>query len=422
MLLKLSDCSRSVQLIISRFLQLKPIPQVASWVACAKQVRQKGNMYDAAVILDSISRRFGKDVGRRAWKEFSSIDIHERGRGCGYALDAIRYGYAPAFVQGVLYTAIDERVTRCSIGEGWKTSVELFSVRKTGLRLTNIRVSSVSYRPVVAVERTLYFIEDDGTLSEIFSFEENIVGMAEGLPSGDILVMTAPRMAVMAPDCVILRNVERAPYAVPLSNIEQKLYGDCVSNGAGWVTCCGGMQNSEVRFLHPDGSWDTRFVHEKRVLRVARSENGVVSIDEDGHAYLWDGMQVVADKRIALDKLPKQVFDEVTSMDAGFDWARGRLYLSGKGKNIADSAGWCVSETDVTSNSFVHQLYPMGGGLAIALLRDSQFHFWDMDKNQVSPHWQLPESCATSEELRYLLDNRVRLSIEADPRLRQINI
>ncbi|MBQ4361224.1 MAG: hypothetical protein II767_13320, partial [Proteobacteria bacterium] len=160
MLLKLNDCSRSVQLIISRFLQLKPIPQIPSWIACAKQVKQKGNMYDASVILDGIPRHFGRDVGRRAWKEFSGIDMHDRGRGCGYALDAIRNGYAPAFVQGVLYTAIDERVTRCSIAEGWKTPVELFSVRKTGLRLTNIRISSVSYRPVVAVERTLYFIED----------------------------------------------------------------------------------------------------------------------------------------------------------------------------------------------------------------------------------------------------------------------
>ncbi len=422
MIITIGQCSRAAQTTLRRFMQLRPIPQVSSWVSCARTLQKTASIYEASILLDCIAKHYGRDVGRRTWKEFNGIDIHDRGRGCGYALDPIRTGFAPAFAQGIIYTPIDDRITRCSICDGWLPPVDLSSVRRTGLRLSGVRVSSVAFRPVAAVDETLYFINDDATLTPIYTFEEKIVGLSEGLPTGEIFVMTAPKMAPLSPDCFILSDVERQPKVTPLINIQQTLFGDCVSTGESWMTCCGGMQNAEVRFLHADGSWDTKFVHEKRVLRVALSEKGPVSIDETGQAFLWDGQQVVGDKKFALEQLPDSVRKEITSCYCGVDWTHGFVYLNSKGNNLPDAMCWRISETDVTSNAFIRQFYATRFGVSVVLLADSQFHFWDFEKNCVVAGWQLPEVCAEPDELRYLLNNRFRLSIEEDPRIRSISL
>ncbi len=419
MIVNLAQFSNQTQTIIRQFLNMHPVPQVPSWIACAEQLKAKGRHLEAAVIMDLIAVKYGRDTARRQWKQCMGVNIGDCGKGSGFASNAVAMGYGPILLMGSLFVGVGDRISVCHILEGWKPSIDLDEVRKTGLRLANVRLSSAAYTLVVAVDDTLYTIEDN-VLKPVMTFERKIMGLSEGLDSGEILVLVAAVSPVFAPDCILVRGIGKTPEAVPLPNVQQKLFGDCVAYDEGWVTCNGGMQNSEVRFIHPDGSWETRFAHEKRVLRVACSERGPVSIDADGQAFLWDGETVIEDRHFAVDLLPQEVLEHISEYQAGVDWGRGILYLNDKAEQIEHVDAWQLSDVEIAHNAFVYQIYPSRSGLCAALLGDGYFHFWNLEQNCVVASWQMPELLGEAEDWRTLLDNKIRLSIEDDPRIRKI--
>lgn len=419
MLIRLDQFSRQTQMTIRQFFNMRPVPQLPSWLACAEQFKAKGQRLEAAVIMDLIALKYGRETARKQLSRASGISVEHRGRGAGFAAHGLEHGYPPVCLMGSLYSAVGERITCCNILDGWKNTIDLTPARKTGLRLAHVRLSSAAYTLLAAVGETLYKIENNELLP-IMTLNQKIIGLSEGLDSGELLVLKEAVAPILAPDCVLVRNLDRHPEVVELPNIEQRLNGDCVACDVGWMTCCGGMQNTEVRFIHRDGSWETRFAHDKRVLRVARSECGPVSLDASGQAFLWQNKNVIDDCHFALDKLPAEVMEHITDFQAGVDWKRGLLYLNGKGTHIQEVPAWRVCAENAVSNAFVRQIYPSPSGLCTALLGDGHYHFWNLNANSVVVDWQLPETVANGDDWRALLDNRFHLSVEDDPRIRKI--
>ena len=419
MIIRLEQLSHQAQTVIKQFLHMRPVPQVPAWVGCAEQLKNKGLRLDAAVIMDLITAKYDRETARKQWKRFSGIDVSERGKGHGYAGHGLALGYPPVCMMGELYSAVGERITRCHIIEGWKTPIDLDPARKTGLRLSQVRLSSAAFRLLIAVDDTIY-TEENGELKSLVTFDQKIIGLSEGLNSGEVLVLKESVAPILAPDCVLLRGVDDKVEVVELPNIEQTLMGDCAVYEEGWMTCGGGMQDTEVRFIHADGSWETKFAHESRVLRVARSEKGTVSVDASGQAFLWKDEAVCDDCHFAVDKLPQEVLEKISEFSAGVDWKHKKLYLCGTGSDIQSVSSWCVTADQAVSDQFVRQIYPSMSGLCVALLGDGRYHFWNMDESCVVSDWQLPESMANADEWRTLLDNRFRLSVDDDPRIRRI--
>ncbi len=423
MIITLASCAKQVQTMVRQLTSLRPVPQVAAWVNCARELEKKGLYWESCLMIDLIAKHYGRDVGRKIWNEFGSIPVSERGRGCASGVNTLKFGAAPVVLMGDVYQIEDSTLTCTNILEGTKRSIDLFSLKKTGLRLGNMRLAASNGELIIALEESLYHLEaDHETFTALMKFDAKIVGLMDGPETGELLVMKAAKSPLLAPDCVIVKNVLRQPEVIELPNVEQTLLGDCVGTPEGWVTCAGGMQKNEVRFIHPDGSWETRFVHEHRVVRIARSEVGAVSVDETGQAYLWQNQSVVDDAVFNLAPLPKAILDSMGTLDAGIDWKHKRLYLQGLGDTVALTTAWCVTPESATADAFVRQIFPNACGITLAMLGDGRLHFWDMERAMVLMSWQLPQNCAEQNELVTLLNHPYRLSIEDDPRIREIRL
>ena len=415
----LQDCARGALPAVRSFLSLRPVPQVGSWMACATQLRSRGFLPEAAMLMDLVAVHFGREVGRRAWAEWSEVPVSQRGRGVGLAIVSGQALSGPALFGGDVYVKGKAEISVANVLTGMGNRVDV-SFLRTGMQFPNWCFAAYCDGLLVAAEHSLYRRSGMLPFEEIARFDAPVIRLAEALEDGTVLVMTAPKSPLLAPDCWLVTCAGEV-CVLPLSNVEQRLVGDCVAEAEGYVTCSGGMQHNEVRFLAADGSWSTRFVHERRVVRMARSSRGAVSIDEDGLGLLWQGAKVIGDTHFALPALPEAVLSRMETFDAAVDWARGVLYLSDAtnkaGNNTVPS--WCVTATEVRNDAFVKQLYPSRSGLTVALLEDGRFHFWDVEAQCVLCDWQLPASCADADDWREVLAG-TRIGIEDDPRIRQI--
>jgi len=367
------------------------------------------------MLMDLVAVHFGREVGRRAWAEWSGVAVSQRGRGIGSASVSGQELFGPSLSGGDVYVKGKTEISVANVLTGLGKGVDVSFLRK-GMQFPNWRFAAYRDGLLVAAEHRLYRRPGVLPFEEIARFDAPVIRLAEPLEDGTVLVMTAPKSPLLAPDCWLVACAGEVR-VWPLSNVEQRLVGDCVAETEGYVTCSGGMQHNEVRFLAADGSWSTRFVHERRVSRMARSSRGPVSVDEDGLALLWQGAKVIGDTRFAMSALPETVLSRIETFDAAVDWARGKLYLSDAANGNVPS--WCVTATEARNDALVKQLYPSRSGITVALLEDGRFHFWDVEAQCVLCDWQLPASCADADDWREVLAG-MRVSVEDDPRIRQI--
>lgn len=427
MIYTIEHVSKKLVSTVKAFLKLKPVPQVSSWIQCAKRFAAQGFYYEASAIMDSIAMHYGREVARKAWNQFSHIPIEQRGFGIGEARRCIDEQSPPSLHLDKAFIKTSEGIRYTSIVDGYQGEINLFFLRK-GFRLPEAYKIAVSNHGVFTFSERNVYRADHAQAEFVLlkQLEEPILRVSSPLEDGSVLILTAPKLPVFSPDCSLVNWVDGALTVLHLPNTAQNLVGDCVAWGNAFVMCGGGMQANEVRFLAADGSWTTRLQHKEEVLRMARSERGPVSIDKSGLALLWDSaeLQVIDHKHLQLDKLPKEVIEDIETYDASMDWERGVLYLSRPKEtslmdHLASQETWQLNGDKLCNNAFVTQLFPSLNGLCLASLRDGQFHWWDLQNEQVTTNWQLPLTCATAEELVKLI-KYTKIGVDDDPRLRDV--
>lgn len=471
MIFSISSLNAGQRHAIRSVTTMRPVPQLPVWENMARRMAQNGFYPEACFMLDMIAVHYGKASGRACAERIFDIQMHHRGRGiCSdCAMDAhpsvffLRDETAPI--------ALGNQVILQS-GE----NILIASPESSRFRFLHAIAQSPSAIPVFASQNKSihwiafdhFLIYADGTqhvyfldLSSIpapndespmplavLTFDSAVRNISGPLDDGTFFVTLAPPLPVFSDVCKLcsvdtskirtqfevtkkstlnIRDIGALGKEILLSNIEQTLRGDCVPAGTHFVTCGGGMQNREVRFIDSDGSWTTRFVHESPVIRILASERGPVSLDESGQAFLWNDRSPVDDTRFAINLLPDIFRANLHDVLFSIDWTHKRLYLtvtrppqSMLKAALAASHSCCITADSADNDAFIKHVFHLKSA-EIAMCADGSLHFWDIANDCVDARWQLSKACAETSDWHAVLDARSP-EIERDPRIRMIDM
>lgn len=275
-------------------------------------------------------------------------------------------------------------------------------------------------------------------------FDTNIRHIAEPLSDGTLFVVVSSPIAVLSDICrlvrfnlgklravldddfeseiVDLRQYGAVESDIVMTNVEQSLCNDCIANGDVYLTCRGGMQNRELRFIAPDGSWRTKFLHDAPVRAVVKTPSGAVSIDESGRAFLFQNQNPIDDCAFAIEKLPDDIRGELQQNLLSIDWENKKFYLTKKTKfhkidDILDNLqSYCVT-TDSIAKDYVVQT-PNQRDPSLVLLRDGSYHFWSDATHSIDFAWQISKETALADDWNDILSTKNSPNVEDDPRVR----
>ena len=453
------------------FLRIKPVPQLDAWRIFAQNLKAHHYETEAALVFDIAARYYDKTVVRKAASQVLSVPEYRWGRGLidtrtslqHPAVFDLRDQNPPVLFNGYVGFRVgselrlihpvtaDTRVIQSFVPEPAQVS-------KKGLpepwAETPISYINVQNNLVFAPQTDeIYFID----LSRIdFSLspqdaENRLLPYARirchapvhrlfgPLNDGSIFVTTAPEFAALSDKCFLYRldiskiqtaiceapgaclKIEEAATAIiPLQNIEQTLRGDICACDDAFITCSGGMQAEEVRFIYADGSWAARCVHASPVVRILQSEFGPVSLDSSGQAFLWNDGKVVGDMQF--DTANFQALFQSPATTCSIDWQANMLYMTGFDDfahlftGLSKALSVCLHTSGYTKQPFVQKIHYLKD-CTIAMLSDGNYYFWDSRNACVQPPWQLSQSLATAEDWHEILSIQSP-AIEADPRIR----
>lgn len=457
--------NRDAILQITSMQQLKRLPQVPVWENVARQMKQKKHVHEACYILDFIARYYGRQAGRIALERVMNIKAEQMGRGLTHG--CLRASHPSLFI-------LRDRLYPLQVGDmvclRYGGNILLASPEGGEFRILN--ALSDEPKPTVSIssengliswgaresflifstgDTKLHFVDlsnipTDGHVLDhaVAEFSGNIRRVSGPLQDGTFFITTEPSLPVFSDVCRLfsfntdkireamrqrpgvsfdIREIGGVIKDIELTNTEQTLLGDCESGEEEFLTCGGGMQNREVRFISGDGSWTTRFVHDSRVIRIIRSERGLVSLDDTGHAFLWDGRNAVDDIQFCFDRMPEIFREHLNDTDFTIDWGHKRLYLtvmhpeqSTLDAALKASYSCCMGVSDIDNDAFVKKIISLKD-ISVAMLADGTLHFWDMSLDCVDLRWQLSKYMAEQQDWQVILGTRSP-AIESDPRIR----
>ncbi|MBQ9396586.1 MAG: hypothetical protein IJU23_13865 [Proteobacteria bacterium] len=456
---------RDASMQITSMQHLRHLPQLPVWENVARQMIQKNNIHEACYIIDLIARYYGKQAGRIALERVIGIKTDWMGR--GLTLDCLRGSHPALFVLRDWIRPLQvgdkvclrngENVVLASPDGG---EFRILSALSENPKPTVSASSNNGFVDWIAIDSFLVFSRGDTKLHIVdlsnipsddqmldhaeLEFSGNIHRLCGPLSDGTFFITLEPQIPILSDICRLcvidfdkvrekmrqcpgesfdVRSIGAVGKDIVLSNTEQTLLDDCQAGEDEFLTCGGGMQNREVRFISGDGSWTTRFVHESRVIRIIRSERGLVSLDETGHAFLWEGRNVVDDIQFCFEKMPEIFRDNLEETDFSIDWGHGQLYLTAMlpPQSTLDAAlkasySCCMTVDGADVDAFVKKKFPLKD-MELAMFADGSIHFWDMTLDCVDLRWQLSKYLAEQADWQAILATRSP-AIELDPRIR----
>ena len=470
MIFSLKDISPKVQTQFQTFIHLKPAPQLPAWENTAAQLLKKGLKIEALSLLDIAARKYDKQVMRRVFERIFHLPVSSLGRG---------FSQVSGFANHPAIFVLRDRVSPCQVGAyvGLRaganlvlasqnpqdfTMVSAFGDTKQSIAVSPTEGDSQPI-PYIGIGTWLLFANASSKLTCLdlsnprssggdpisfravtIDFGTPIRNLCGPLADGTFMLTHASEIPVLSDVCHLchidfdkisafmrenpedlgdIRAIGALDKDIILPNIEQCFLGDCLATPQAWVTCGGGMQNREVRFIASDGSWTTRIVHESPVIRVMRSEAGAVSLDASGFALLWDDVKPVAHWQFAFDKIPSAFMENLDETDFTIDWMHKRLYLtlttppqSTLRAALIASHSCRLDGNGAEENAFVKKIYHLDGA-CVAMLGDASFHFWDLQHDCVELDWQLPQACADQADWNFIFKDS-QTQLETDPRIR----
>ena len=461
---------------ILSFLNIKPTPQLQVWENCARQFLKKGFILEACIILDIMAKHYGRQMGKTVSERVLNIPLSQRGRGitsvCAsqthpgfYALRdhikplklassvALRSGgnillaspdnHASHFLHALAETptqgpAFPSPGDRTPIH--WITLDECLIYTNGSNTLTLVDLSQLNLN--ISAEQAQATVLKKATLQ----FDNNIKNICGPLEDGTFFITCESPIPILSDICRLcaldialirqsfvdndncdIQTIGALQKNILLPNTEQTLFGDCCPCGDHFMTCGGGMQNREVRFIFSDGSWKTKFIHEAPVIRIIPSEFGPVSLDKTGQAFLWNKQCPTDDTHFALDKIQEIFTQNLDETDFTIEWTHKRLYLTlvtppqaSLASSLMALHSCCLCDGNVITDAFVKKIYHLGH-ITLALMADASIHFWDLNHDCVSPKWQLPQACAEAADWNEVLNTRSP-ALELDPRIRMVKV
>ena len=458
MLLNPADLDRKSYEQIVNLYRMRPIPQPTVWENVARVFKNKGLVFEACCVLDSMVQKYGKSLGRASYERVFGIPSAQCGRGLNHncpinsqpAIFTLRDRTAPLWIGNRALFRCGSNVLMAEADSGRIAMLGAISDNPVHLEKTT---DPLERCPLVWIAIENYILYAHGTeelcLVEIpeqlppagdpvplrhakIQFESKIKNLCGPLEDGTFFVTLESPIPILSDICrlctVNLDEIRAGADAqlmknILLTNVEQTLCGDCCACRDGFLTCGGGMQNHEVRWIEPDGSWTTRFVHESPVMRMIMSEKGPVSLDESGHAILWEGTKAVDDFAFDSSKIPGIFKENLDGTTFSVDWMHKRLYMTSTNPPqstlqaaLKASHSCCLTADCADEDCFVKHLYHSNEA-SVAMLADGSFYFWNLDHDCVVPQWQLSQECADQKDWHELLAVRSP-SIEHDPRIR----
>ena len=467
----LSHTSPKIKFQIDRFLSIKPIPQLQAWQALAQNLANQHFLSEAAIILDLAAGYYDKNVVRKIISNVLNVPDYRRGRGL---IDAalspqhplvydLRDHNAPVMFDGYVGfrigsalhlihpTTADCRIINpfsptprhypiCGIPEPWTHSpisiinidnCLIFAPYNDDLYFIDLNDIDFSLSPEKAEKQLLPFAK--------IAFESPVRRICGPLNDGTFFITLAPDLAVLSDKCYLCRldipkiqntiHQSTSPNTfcirdiahkwIQLSNIEQSLCGDICPAGDQFISCCGGMQPEEVRFIDSDGAWTARCVHHHPVVRILQTEFGPTSLDASGLIFLWNGDKIVGDMQFEPGKYQSLLQNPETSIS--LDWQAHNLYLIPPCdidhlSTFSKSDSVCMGPSAVSIRPFIQKIHYLPG-CAVAMFSDGNYYFWDSLNDCVQAPWQLSQRLASADDWRDVLSIQSP-SVELDPRIR----
>lgn len=468
MIVSISQFAPDIYRQLRAFLSVRPLPQVPHWEGLARQFYERGALWEAFYVFDRMAACYGKDIARVALERFTHLPLYLRGRGIPVEFRPQTHVAVPILRDGTLplvhpnrvlirsganvlavspncatsraFHVFDTKPTQTGFaGMGWRTPIQwasigtgiVYSDDRTKLRFIDLSLIDESIPLELANQLPIQ--------SAYMEFDLPIRRMVGPLEDGTLFITHASPIPVLSDVCrmvridvekcrrycmhhpmeidVDLRAIDAVRWDSILPNTEQTLVNDCVSCGASFLTCRGGMQNCEIRFIDSNGGWHTKFVHESPVMAVISTQDGAVSIDETGRAFLFKGDKPIDDCVFALDKLPGILREDFQNCLLSLDWHHKRLYVSKRMTSgaiegdLSQLPHACVDSNQLCDSYIFHILPHM------ALLEDGTLHFWNDVTHSIDPMWQVSKSTASVEDWKDLLSSNGP-RIEDDPRIR----
>ena len=468
MIFTLQNADPRVRTQLQSFTRILPVPQFLAWENAAAQFIKKGFRLEAAMLIDLAMRHYGKDVGRASFERLFGTPMSLVGRGfsslCGFAFHPGIYALRDHAAPCRIGTSVAVRAgSNLLIANPWPQDAFLVcpfsptpqdyyqypgpcdgpAIRYIGIGDWVVYSRGTDTVTCVELSNCRHAGGDPRPLRfATLRFDTTVHGLCGPLEDGTFFVTTASEIPVLSDVChlcridfdkilgafgdamsVDIREIGALEKDVVLPNIEQSLDGDCIAAGTAFMTCGGGMQNTEVRFIETDGSWTTRFAHEHPVIRVMHSDQGPVSLDKRGLAVLWNDGKAVAEWQFDFAKMPQIFADNLDDTDFSIDWRHRRLYMtvtippqSTLRAALIASHSCRLDEDGPREDEYVKKLFHVGG-VTVAMLADASYHFWNLDHDCVEPGWQMSKSCAEQKDWQQLLDGDSP-AIEQDPRIR----
>ena len=460
MIIHLTDFDKKTYTQIANLSRMRPVPQPIVWENVAKQFLAKGLTCEACGVIDLMAQHYGKPLGRSLYERVLGMPMTQCGRGITHACTEASHPAIFTLRDQTPPIAMGNRVLfRCGcnvmIAQKDTAQIQTIGALSESPQIQPKSADPIERVPIVWIAVDHYILYAHGTnelcIVEIpeqipqsddliplrhakIQFESQISNLCGPLRDGTFFVTLKSPIPVLSDICRLCAiNIDeirmgQAPALIKnhlLSNIEQTLRGDCCACEDGFLTCGGGMQNREVRRIEPDGSWNTRFVHEAPVIRIISTESGPVSLDQAGQAILWDGFKPIDDFTFDITQIP-EVFTQNPEQTAyHLDWTHKHLYLtvtippqSTRMAALRASHSCCLTAEGAQQDAFVKQCYACNN-TTVVMLANGEFYFWDMSFDCVAPMWQLSEVCADQKDWNDLLQTRSP-AIEHDPRIRML--
>lgn len=471
MIFSLKDITANQLHNIKSLLLLKPVPQLPVWENMARLMMQKNCIPEACFLVDILAQYYGKALGRKYSERIFGVQMSQKGRdicsGCSPnahpALFALRDNNPPVQIGSSACFHSGDNVLLISPDSSQNRIIHAIDDCPT----PEPAVSSHN-RPIQWIALNELLIFSDGTNKLTFidlscipspdkeiplnhaylTFNSPIHRICGPLNDGTFFITLEPQLPVFSDICKLcrldvqkiqntmlenpgkpcdIREINAICADITLSNIEQTLFQDCMPVNHHFMTCGGGMQNREVRFITSDGAWTTKFIHESPVIRILSSERGPVSLDDSGQAFLWNEQTVVDDIHFPFDRIPAVFKDDMQNVQFTVDWMHQRLYMtitqppqSTLSASLKASHSCCLTPEFADSDAFVKKLFHLKD-MTVAMLADGSFHFWNIQHDCIDPRWQLPQICAENADWHAILNTRSP-AIEEDPRVRMIKL
>lgn len=469
MILAIDDIAPEVADTLKKLATVYPFPQLSVWEGLAKRLYDQGKTAEACYTLDLTAKPYGKDVARHAAERVTRIPAHLKGRGIPAAWHERLHPASTLLCDHTLPLRLG---TRLYLRHGMNAvgfapddilshAIHLFDDTPTQTGFAGIdpiqpAIQWIALDGCVLWSRgdhTLHLVDttaiDENLPSELASrrplphatltFDTHIRKLSGPIQDGTFFVTLASTIPILSDECRLcaldlhairhffdrypgepcdIRQLQALRQDIALPNIQQTLDNDCAPNGDTFITCGGGMQPSEIRFIAPNGAWTTKFAHQHPVLAIIPSAHGIVSLDASGLALLWNGTRITDDARFALHTLPDDL-QSLRNTTLSIDWPRKHLYVTRATphRTLSDVLNhlqaFRLDAHSATPNFLLH-VFP-----GLALTSDGTFHFWSDAHGSVDMQWQLADATANSDDWRELLAIQSP-SIEEDPRIRII--